>query len=58
MIGDILAIALRLAVKLPRLIGLAEGAYSKINADQSLGVKLLDGLRALESALDDLLPSA
>lgn len=57
MYGEILAIIIRLAVATPKLIGTIEGAVHKIEADNSLGKKLLDALRGLEEAIADVLPS-
>ena len=56
MLGSIIAIILRLAIKLPRLVKIADQAVTKISATPALGKKLLDALVALEEVLAALLP--
>ena len=56
MLGSIIAIILRLAIKLPKLIKIADQAVVKIAATPALGKKLLDALVALEEVLAALLP--
>ena len=56
MLGSILAIILRLAIKLPKLVKIADQSFNKISATPALGKKLLDALVALEEVLAALLP--
>ncbi len=56
MYGEILSVVLRLALATPKLIDSIEGAVGKIEADPTIGAKVLDALRGLESALADVLP--
>ena len=58
MLGSIIAIILRLAIKLPKLVRIADQAATKIGATPALGKKLLDALVALEEVLAALLPEA
>ncbi len=58
MLGSIIAIILRIAIKLPKLVGITEQTVAKISATPALGKKLLDALVALEEVLAALLPEA
>ena len=56
MLGSLIAIILRIAIKLPKLVGIAEQTVAKIGATPALGKKLLDALVAVEEVLAALLP--
>ncbi len=56
MTGEILAILLRIAMDAPKLLDTIEGAVHKIEADPSLGTRMLDALRGVEECLADVLP--
>ncbi len=56
MIGEILSVVLRIALVLPKLIGNVETAVNRIEADVTVGGKVLDALKAFEAALALLLP--
>ncbi len=57
MSGEILAMLLHIAMDVPKLLDTIEAAVHTIEADPTLGSRVVDALRAVEDCLADMIPA-